>query len=226
MPSDLVVRALRKEYPHPSGTLVVLDGLSLAMSRGEALAVMGPSGSGKSTLLYILGSLESPTAGAVEICGQDPFALGPAGLARFRNRSVGFVFQDHHLLPQCTSLENVLVPTLARGGASPEDAVRAKDLLGRVGLAERMDRLPSELSGGERQRVAIARALINSPPVVLADEPTGNLDRRSARRVGSLLLELQRERDILLIAVTHSVDLAARFPERAELVDGRLERGA
>ena len=226
MPSDLVVRALRKEYPHPSGTLVVLDGLSLAMSRGEALAVMGPSGSGKSTLLYILGSLESPTGGRVEICGQDPFALGPADLARFRNRSVGFVFQDHHLLPQCTSLENVLVPTLARGGASSEDAVRAKNLLGRVGLAERTDRLPSELSGGERQRVAIARALINSPPVVLADEPTGNLDRRSARTVGSLLLELQRERNILLIAVTHSVDLAARFPERAELVDGRLERGA
>ena len=226
MPSDLVVRALRKEYPHPSGTLVVLDGLSLAMSRGEALAVMGPSGSGKSTLLYILGSLESPTGGRVEICGQDPFALGPADLARFRNRSVGFVFQDHHLLPQCTSLENVLVPTLARGGASSEDAVRAKDLLGRVGLAERTDRLPSELSGGERQRVAIARALINGPPVVLADEPTGNLDRRSARRVGSLLLELQRERNILLIAVTHSLDLAARFPERAELVDGRLERGA
>ena len=226
MPSDLVVRALRKEYPHPSGTLVVLDGLSLAISRGDALAVMGPSGSGKSTLLYILGSLESPTAGTVEICGQDPFALGPADLARFRNRSVGFVFQDHHLLPQCTSLENVLVPTLARGGASSEDAVRAKDLLGRVGLAERMDRLPSELSGGERQRVAIARALINGPPVVLADEPTGNLDRRSARRVGSLLLELQRERNILLIAVTHSLDLAARFPERAELVDGRLERGA
>lgn len=226
MPSDLVVRALRKEYPHPSGTLVVLDGLSLAISRGDALAVMGPSGSGKSTLLYILGSLESPTAGTVEICGQDPFALGPADLARFRNRSVGFVFQDHHLLPQCTSLENVLVPTLARGGASSEDAVRAKDLLGRVGLAERMDRLPSELSGGERQRVAIARALINGPPVVLADEPTGNLDRRSARKVGSLLLELQRERNILLIAVTHSLDLAARFPERAELVDGRLERGA
>lgn len=226
MPSDLVVRALRKEYPHPSGTLVVLDGLSLAISRGDALAVMGPSGSGKSTLLYILGSLESPTAGTVEICGRDPFALGPADLARFRNRSVGFVFQDHHLLPQCTSLENVLVPTLARGGASSEDAVRAKDLLGRVGLAERMDRLPSELSGGERQRVAIARALINGPPVVLADEPTGNLDRRSARRVGSLLLELQRERNILLIAVTHSLDLAARFPERAELVDGRLERGA
>ena len=226
MPSDLAVRALRKEYPHPSGPLVVLDGLSLSMSRGEALAVMGPSGSGKSTLLYILGSLETPTAGTVEICGQDPFSLDSSALARFRNRSVGFVFQDHHLLPQCTSLENVLVPTLASGGASAEDPARAKQLLDRVGLADRMDRLPSELSGGERQRVAIARALINSPPVVLADEPTGNLDRRSAERVGSLLLELQREQNILLIAVTHSSDLAARFPERAELVDGRLDREA
>ena len=226
MPSDLVVRALRKEYPHPSGALVVLDGLSLSMSRGEALAVMGPSGSGKSTMLYILGSLETPSSGTVEICGQDPFALGPSDLARFRNRSVGFVFQDHHLLPQCTSLENVLVPLLARGGASRDDAARASELLDRVGLAERMDRLPSELSGGERQRVALARALINSPPVVLADEPTGNLDRRSAERVGSLLLELQRERNILLVAVTHSASLAARFPERAELLDGRLERGA
>ena len=226
MPSDLAVRALRKEYPHSSGALVVLDGLSLDMSRGEALAVMGPSGSGKSTLLYILGSLETPTGGTVEICGQDPFSLDTKALARFRNRSIGFVFQDHHLLPQCTSLENVLVPTLARGGSSKEDSARAKELLDRVGLADRMDRLPSELSGGERQRVAIARALINTPPVVLADEPTGNLDRRSADRVGSLLLELQRERDILLIAVTHSADLAARFPERADLVDGRLERGA
>ncbi len=226
MPSDLFVSALRKEYPHSSGALVVLAGLSLSMSRGEALAVMGPSGSGKSTLLYILGSLEIPTAGTVEICGQDPFSLDTAALARFRNRSIGFVFQDHHLLPQCTSLENVLVPTLARGGSSTDDAARAKDLLDRVGLVDRMDRLPSELSGGERQRVAIARALINSPPVVLADEPTGNLDRRSAERVGSLLLELHRERNILLIAVTHSADLAARFPERADLVDGRLERGA
>ena len=226
MPSDLEVRSLRKEYPHPAGSLRVLDGLDLALPRGEALAVMGPSGSGKSTLLYILGSLEVPTAGTVRICGQDPFALAPAALARFRNRSVGFVFQEHHLLPQCTSLENVLVPTLPGGGSSPAAVGRAKDLLDRVGLAERMDRLPSELSGGERQRVAIARALINSPPVVLADEPTGNLDRRSARRVGGLLMELQRESNVLLIAVTHSTDFAARFPERAELVDGRLERHA
>ncbi len=226
MPADLAARALRKTYPHPAGELVVLDGLSLFLSRGEALAVMGPSGSGKSTLLYILGSLERPTSGSVEVCGQDPFSLGSAALARFRNLSVGFVFQDHHLLPQCTSLENVLVPTLASGGSTEGDALRAKELLDRVGLSDRMDQRPSELSGGERQRVAIARALINGPPVVLADEPTGNLDRRSAAMVGSLLLELQCEREVALVAVTHSAELAARFPQRAELVDGRLERAA
>ena len=158
------------------------------------------------------------------MCGQDPFSLDQNGVAAFRNRSVGFIFQDHHLLPYCTSLENVLVPTLAGGGSASAAESRGRELLGRVGLADRMDRLPSELSGGERQRVAIARALINAPPVVLADEPTGNLDRNSAENVGSLLLELQRERDILLIAATHSVDLAGRFPARAELIDGRLER--
>ena len=223
MASDLAVRSLRKEYRYATGALVVLDDLELEMSRGEALAVMGPSGSGKSTMLYILGSLETPTAGTVEVCGQDPFSLGQEDLARFRNRTVGFVFQDHHLLPQLTSLENVLLPTLATGGASQEAVGRAKNLLDRVGLGERMDRLPSELSGGERQRVAIARALINGPPVVLADEPTGNLDRKNAAQVGDLLLELQRERNILLIAVTHSLDFARRFPSRAELVDGRLE---
>ncbi len=224
MSADLSVRGLRKEYPHSSGALVILDDLSLVMDRGDAMAVMGPSGSGKSTLLYILGSLETPTAGAVTICGQNPFSLDTASLARFRNRSIGFVFQDHHLLPQCTSLENVLVPTLPNRGSSPGEPDRALELLDRVGLGGRMDRLPSELSGGERQRVAIARALINRPPVVLADEPTGNLDRHSAGKVGDLLLELQREHNILLVTVTHSADLAARFPSRSELVDGRLER--
>ncbi len=225
MPADLLVRSLRKEYPHPSGPLVVLDDLSLEMRLGEALAVMGPSGSGKSTLLYILGSLETPTGGTVRVCGQDPFALDSAGLAAFRNRTIGFVLQDHHLLPQCSSLENVLLPTLA-GGAAPGAPKRARDLLERVGLADRMDRLPSELSGGERQRVALARALINAPPVILADEPTGNLDRASAEAVGTLLLELQREHNVLLITVTHSADLAARFPARAELLDGQLQRAA
>ena len=224
MPPDLSVHRLRKEYPHPAGASVVLDDLSLEMSLGEALAVTGPSGSGKSTLLYILGSLETPSGGTVEVCGQDPFALDPAGLAAFRNKTIGFVLQDHHLLPQCTTLENVLLPTLPAGGATPALVSRGKQLLERVGLAAHMDRLPSELSGGERQRVAIARALVNTPPVVLADEPTGNLDRASAETVGSLLLELQREQNILLIAVTHSAGLAASFPARAELVDGRLER--
>lgn len=224
MLADVAARALRKEYPHAGGSSVVLDEVSLDLSRGEALAIMGPSGSGKSTLLYILGSLETPTSGSVQVCGEDPFALAATDLARFRNRNIGFVFQDHHLLPQCTSLENVLIPTLASGGATPEAKQRARELLGRVGLAERMDRLPAELSGGERQRVAIARALVNSPPVVLADEPTGNLDRRSAETVGSLLLELQREQNALLIAVTHSADLARRFPAHADLVDGRLQR--
>lgn len=226
MLADLAARALRKEYPQAGGSLVVLDEVSLELSRGEALAIMGPSGSGKSTLLYIIGSLESPTGGSVQVCGQDPFALAPAELARFRNRNIGFVFQDHHLLPQCTSLENVLVPTLASGGATADAKRRARELLERVGLEGRMDRLPSELSGGERQRVAIARALVNRPPVVLADEPTGNLDRRSAETVGSLLLDLQREHDTLLIAVTHSADLARRFPARADLVDGRLQSAA
>ncbi len=221
MPADLVVRSLRKEYRHPSGSLPVLRGLSLAIRPGGALAVMGPSGSGKSTLLYILGTLETPTSGSVTICGEDPFALGPEALAAFRNRRIGFVLQDHHLLPQCSSLENVLLPTLA-GPSRPEAADRARELLRRVGLADRRDRLPSELSGGERQRVAIARALINTPPVILADEPTGNLDRASADRVGDLLLELQDEHDAMLITVTHSADLAARFPARADLVDGRL----
>ena len=224
MPPDLSVHSLRKEYPHASGALVVLNELSLEMSLGDSLAIMGPSGSGKSTLLYILGSLETPSSGTVEVCGQNPFALEQVGVAAFRNKTIGFVLQDHHLLPQCTSLENVLLPTLPTGGATPALVDRGKQLLERVGLAERMDRLPSELSGGERQRVAIARALINAPPVVLADEPTGNLDRVSAETVGSLLLELQREQNILLIAVTHSAGLAARFPAQAELLDGRLER--
>ena len=222
MPFKLIANQLTKEYPTPSGSLRVLDDLSLSISRGEALAVMGPSGSGKSTLLYILGSLEEPSSGTIEIGGHNLSSLDPTGLARFRNQSIGFIFQDHHLLPQCTSLENVLVPTLGNKADSMQKSKKARQLLERVGLAERMDRLPSELSGGERQRVAIARALINEPPVVLADEPTGNLDRHSADSVGNLLLELQREHQVLLIAVTHSKELAARFPKRAELLDGRL----
>ncbi len=221
MSADLKAVRLTKHYPTPGEPLVVLEDLSLEMSRGEALAVMGPSGSGKSTLLYILGSLERPSSGSVEISGIDPFALDADALAEFRNTCVGFIFQDHYLLPQCTALENVLIPTMT-GGGNPAAAKRARSLLERVGLAERMTHIPAELSGGERQRVAIARALINRPPVILADEPTGNLDRRSAETIASLLLDLYREENVLLIAVTHSADLAARFPRRADLIDGKL----
>ena len=222
MPADLKVTGLTKSYPTPGEPLVVLRDLSLEMSRGDALAVMGPSGSGKSTLLYIIGSLDDPSSGSVEVSGTDPFSLNPVDLAKFRNTSVGFIFQDHHLLPQCTALENVLIPMM-EGGANESSTERARALLDRVGLAERMTHLPAELSGGERQRVAIARALINQPPVILADEPTGNLDRRSAETIADLLLELYREENVLLIAVTHSADLAARFPRRAELIDGKLK---
>lgn len=221
MPADLRADRLTKHYPTPDEPLAVLEDLSLEMSRGEALAVMGPSGSGKSTLLYILGSLERPTSGSVEIAGIDPFALDAGALAEFRNTRVGFVFQDHYLLPQCTALENVLIPAMP-GGADAAALERARVLLDRVGLAERMTHAPAELSGGERQRAAIARALIHRPPVILADEPTGNLDRRSAETIAALLLDLCREEDALLIAVTHSADFADRFPRRAELIDGKL----
>ncbi|MFN0051659.1 MAG: ABC transporter ATP-binding protein, partial [Planctomycetales bacterium] len=172
--------------------------------------------------LYIAGTLDLPTSGTVEILGQDPFRLKGSELARFRNATIGFVFQDHYLLPQCTVLENVLLPTLAGTGAGDAEAARAQKLLERVGLGGRTGHRPSELSGGERQRVAICRALINQPPVLLADEPTGNLDRKTAQEVGTLLLELAREHNTLLIVVTHSAELAGRLPRHVELVDGKL----
>jgi lipoprotein-releasing system ATP-binding protein len=218
----LSVEGLKKEFQTAAGPLPVLSGVDLRMARGEALAVIGPSGSGKSTLLYILGTLERPTAGTVRLAGEDPFTRSDAELARFRNRSVGFVFQDHHLLPQCNVLENVLIPALAGTGAGEPQSHRALDLLERVGLKNRVNHRPAQLSGGERQRVAVCRALINDPLLLLADEPTGNLDRANAEAVGSLLLELNRSQRTLLVCVTHSGELAARFPRRAELVDGRL----
>src|SRR5579859_6597756 len=172
----LDVSSLTKEYPAPGGALKVLDAVSLQLNGGDAVAIMGPSGSGKSTLLYILGALETPTSGAVTLEGQNPFQLGEKELAEFRNRQIGFLFQDHCLLPQCSVLENVLVPTLvaeSRNGA----ADRARALLEQVGLKERIDHRPGELSGGEQQRVAMARALIREPLLLLCDEPTGNLIR-------------------------------------------------
>ena len=223
-PRDLSVVNLLKEYPTPGDPLVIIRDVSFSLNRGQALAITGPSGSGKSTLLYIIGALEPPTSGTVSVNGQDPFSLDGAGVAAFRNRQVGFVFQDHHLLPQCSALENVLIPTMAAAPAhTGEDAgQRARQLLERVGLADRLDHRPAELSGGERQRVAIARALINQPPLVLADEPTGNLDRRTAETVADLLLELYQEENAMLVLVTHSLELAKCFPHRAELLDGGL----
>jgi lipoprotein-releasing system ATP-binding protein len=219
---SLTVTNLHKEYPTRGGPLVVLQSIDLELKRGNALAVMGPSGSGKSTLLHILGTLDRPTSGGVRLEGQDPFALREPELAAFRNQRVGFIFQDHHLLPQCSVLENVLIPTLVNLAAKADRDRRARELLERVGLSGRLQHRPAELSGGERQRVAVARALINQPLLLLADEPTGNLDRRSAQAVGTLLLELAQQEQAILIAVTHSADLAGRFPQQMEMVDGTL----
>ncbi|HYH86833.1 MAG TPA: ABC transporter ATP-binding protein [Pyrinomonadaceae bacterium] len=219
----LVVENLTKEYSTPRGALPILSDVSLRLSRGDAAAVMGPSGSGKSTLLYILGALEPPTSGAVTLDGQNPFSLGERQLATFRNREVGFLFQDHCLLPQCSVLENVLTPTLvARGGEQYGE--RARSLLEEVGLSERMHHRPSELSGGEKQRAALARALIMRPTLLLCDEPTGNLDEKAAERVASLLLELHRAQETILVVVTHSAALAARFSLRYKLTERQLQK--
>jgi lipoprotein-releasing system ATP-binding protein len=197
----------------------VLTDVSLSLAAGDAVSIVGPSGSGKSTLLYILGALEPPTSGTVEIGGSNPFALPERDLAAFRNKEVGFVFQDHCLLPQLTVLENVLVPAMIAPGDS---APRARKLLEHVGLSERLDHRPAELSGGEKQRVAIARALIREPKLLLCDEPTGNLDRKTASQAADLLLDINRASNTVLIVVTHSAELSARFPKSFELIEGTL----
>ena len=220
---DLVVDNVTKEFPTRAEPLVILCGVSLEMSAGENLAVLGPSGSGKSTLLHIIGTLDRPSSGTVRLQDVDPFALDEPQLADFRNRSIGFVFQEHHLLPQCTVLENVLLPTLASGSVSSTAKERAGMLLERVGLSHRLDHRPAELSGGERQRVAIARALVLRPALLLADEPTGNLDRSTGAAVGELLLELQREENNMLIVVTHSMELAGSLSQQYEFDEGRLK---
>jgi lipoprotein-releasing system ATP-binding protein len=219
---DLVVENITKEFPTRAESLEVLREVSLQLCCGENVAILGPSGSGKSTLLYIIGTLDRPTSGRVQLQGADPFSLDERKLADFRNERIGFVFQDHFLLPQCSVLENVLLPTIAAG--APDDAIvaRAKMLIDRVGLSGRIDHRPAELSGGERQRVAVARALICKPILLLADEPTGNLDRSTASAVGKLLLELQREEQTMMIVVTHSLELASMFDRRFELDAGRL----
>lgn len=223
----LNVSHVSKSYPTPRGELSILTDISLSLERGDAIAIMGPSGSGKSTLLYILGALERPTSGSVTLDGQDPFALGERAQAAYRNRHIGFVFQDHSLLPQCSVIENVLTPTLAApagDGRAEDDEHRAREILGQVGLTDRLDHRPGELSGGEKQRAAVARALILNPVMLLCDEPTGNLDRGSADAVAGLLLDLHARRQTILIVVTHSPALAERFPVRYEMNDGRLVR--
>jgi lipoprotein-releasing system ATP-binding protein len=209
-----------KQYPSARGPLTVLANVSLTLQRGEAAAIMGPSGAGKSTLLYIAGGLEPPTSGTVTLEGANPYQLAEKELAAFRNRQIGFIFQDHCLLPQCSVLENVLIPTLV--GRGPDDVDRARQLLDQVGLADRLEHRPGELSGGEKQRVALARALIRSPQLLLCDEPTGNLDEASAEMVAQLLLELHAGHETTLIVVTHSAALAARFPLRYELHHANL----
>ena len=221
----LQVSNVSKQYPTPRGPLQVLSDVTFTLAPGEAAAITGPSGSGKSSLLYILGALDPPSSGTVTLGGRDPFALSADALAGFRNAEIGFVFQDHCLLPQCSVLENVLVPTLVatRGAATGgDDRTRAGSLIEQVGLADRIDHRPGELSGGEKQRVAIARALIRQPRLVLCDEPTGNLDQASASTVASLLLDLHHRQQNILIVVTHSDRLASQFPIRFEIADGRL----
>jgi lipoprotein-releasing system ATP-binding protein len=217
----LIAQNVTKTYDTPRGPLPILSGLNLELKRGEAVSIMGPSGSGKSTLLYLLGALDPPTSGTITLDGKNPFELGEKQLAAFRNRQVGFIFQDHCLMPQCSVLENVLVPTVV--AEEKEDYLtRAKELLTKVGLSERLDHLPSELSGGEKQRVAIARALIRRPVLLVCDEPTGSLDRKTADAVSTLLLDLHREQNTILIVVTHNPELAARFGLRYELQDQHL----
>ena len=238
----LEVQNISKHYAAPGGAVHILCEVTLSLARGSAIAVMGPSGSGKSTLLYILGALEPPSSGVVMLDSQNPFLLAERAQAAFRNRKIGFVFQDHCLLPQCSVLENVLVPTLAASAwwhslqavvrqeehslkaVLPDHETRARKLLDRVGLSHRLTHLPGELSGGEKQRVAIARALIRDPLLLLCDEPTGNLDHDSAGMVASLLLELHCERAGILVVVTHSQELAMKMSQVYRLSDGRLHR--
>ena len=218
----LEVRRVSKEYEAPTGPLRVLSEIDLSVGAGDSVSIVGPSGSGKSTLLHILGALEPPTSGTVRLNGENPFALDDRRLAAFRNRHVGFVFQDHHLLPQCSVLENVLVPTLV--AANPQDDIerRARDLIEEVGLGARLQHRPHQLSGGEKQRVALARALILHPTLVLCDEPTGSLDRAAADTVATLLLDLHRRHQTILIVVTHNTVLAERMGTRYSLNDARL----
>ncbi len=220
----LQVENLQKIFETAGGSLEVLSGADVSLDRGQMLAVTGPSGSGKSTLLYIIGTLDEPSGGRVLVDGEDPFSRDETGLASFRNENVGFIFQDHHLLPQCTVLENVLLPLLAGAGVDADAEQWGCELLDRVGLADRLSHRPAQLSGGERQRVAIARALINEPRLLLCDEPTGNLDSRNSDSIHTLLRELHDELGTSILVVTHDPDLANRADRLLDMMDGKFER--
>lgn len=215
------LRDIRKAYPTRNGHLDILRGVNLTIAPRDALAIMGPSGCGKSTFLNILGLLEPPSRGTYRFVGEDVLRLDAAAQAAFRNKQIGFVFQEHHLLPQCNVLENVLIPTFV-GDKDTTVESRARALLDRVGLGNRLDHLPSELSGGERQRVALARSLINQPALIIADEPTGNLDPESADAVADLLIDVQADTEAALVLVTHSTALADRFENRYRFDQGLL----
>ena len=218
----VAVRGLTKTFKKGGKLIEVLHDLDLDLEPGEVVAIVGPSGSGKSTFLQILGTLDRPTAGSIRLDDREVFRLPVREIDRLRNRRIGFVFQFHHLLPDQTAQGNVALPLIIQGTPTERAMAVARDRLARVGLAERLDHYPSELSGGEQQRVAIARALVMDPGLLLADEPTGNLDPRTADRVFELLLELNREHGSTLVVVTHSGSLAERFERRFEVVDGQL----
>jgi len=223
----LELKNVEKKYEIPSGKgyIIVLKDISLQVNPGETIAIVGPSGSGKSTLLNIMGALDRPTSGEVIFLGESLAGCDDTRLSRIRSREIGFVFQLHHLLPQCTALENVLIPTIPVGSKEKNEDVmdRAKKLLERIGLGKRLDYFPAQLSGGEMQRVAVARALINRPKLVLADEPTGSLDGESSQNLSQLMVEMNKEEGTTLITVTHSIDFARLMERVFKLQDGTLE---
>lgn len=224
--ADFIAENICKQFETPTEPLVVLDGVSVELNRGESLAIVGPSGSGKSTFLHIAGTLDQPTSGTVKLLGTDLNTIPSNRIAGFRNQHIGFIFQDHHLLPQLTALENVMVPLVAKPKSERSKRTdwqdRATNLLGQVGLADRMHHRPAQLSGGERQRVAVARALICQPELVLADEPTGSLDGANAEKIGQLLLDLHQAESTILICVTHSDKLATSFQRLVRLEQGKF----
>ena len=216
----LEARGIQKIYSQEGSRLEILRGIDLELKEGEAVSIVGASGAGKSTLLHILGALDRPTLGRVMYRGQDVFAMSDEALAQFRNRSIGFVFQFHHLLAEFTALENVSLPCRIAGESRKEAMLQAREMLDRMGLEDRAHHYPTELSGGERQRVAIARALVKKPEILLADEPTGNLDTHTAERIQDLFFELQRAFRLTLLVVTHDISFAQRFPRVLHMRDG------